>query len=697
MSGLFLDTRAGRLALYLNGDLQFDRDDEELYHQPLALVPLALVSRRAAGRKLRVLVLGGGDGLALREILKCPGVDEAHLVDHDATVLDLARSRLADLNRGALSDARVRVHVADARDFLSGARGFDAIVCDLTFPRDLAGAAVFTVDFFRSVRRALTPRGVIAVNAVSPELTPEAFGCIAVTLATAGLASVPYAFVLPSFVTEGYGRWGFLFASPEPITDQELDEIQFPAAARVTSADLRAGLELPHSALDRMKLSPNVRDELLYYVANGTPIAWTEPFQRHRFAATNERRESSDLIGSPGPRLTAAQAFAAWLREPAGRRSLAELLACLPLARRGQTRELVLEWSTNADSLLRGVDLRLFVDRLLERAGSLPAAWRRELSELAARVKSGIPSMRELLEGAWRVFAVFLLVLLVANLTFPDNAYAKHTGSSGSGPQLAFSDPAPSSAPFRYHVGGGPRFGYYVYDSGGREYRAQPFMFADPARGPRPLISLLALSPDLRLLETGMVSYAVPIPAYEFVVQPDRLGVLNLAGREVLALHPGPSLPGQTTQLLATQAPLLDRALADHQRWLDWTRWARGFGPGQEASSELTQLERIRAALGSARTTWMSAPAAPRLGEDRQRSMIFPGVVFDQSRQELVVIHADGTERAHSLTPPAMLTEEDRFLFWVLYYRVTSLRDARFRTVVDRWRDAYGAHLAGSG
>ena len=93
----------------------------------------------------------------------------------------------------------------------------------------------------------------------------------------------------------------------------------------------------------------------------------------------------------------------------------------------------------------------------------------------------------------------------------------------------------------------------------------------------------------------------------------------------------------------------------------------------------------------------MSAPAAPRLGEDRQRSMIFPGVVFDQSRQELVVIHADGTERAHSLTPPAMLTEEDRFLFWVLYYRVTSLRDARFRTVVDRWRDAYGAHLAGSG
>src|SRR5262249_58586509 len=120
-------------------------------------------------------------------------------------------------------------------------------------------------------------------------------------------------------------------------------------------------------------------------------------------------------------------------------------------------RELVLEWSADADALLRGVDLRLFVNRLLERAAALPAVWRRELVELAERIKDGVPSTRELFEGAWRVFAVFLLVLLVANLFFPDNLYAKgssgHSSSGTSGPSLAFSDPAPSSLPFRYHGG----------------------------------------------------------------------------------------------------------------------------------------------------------------------------------------------------------------------------------------------------
>src|SRR5881296_908873 len=99
MSQVFLDTHEGRLALYLNGDLQFDRDDETLYHEPLALVPVALAARRAAGRRLRVLVLGGGDGLALREILRFPSVGEAHVVDRNGAVLELARTRLAELNR----------------------------------------------------------------------------------------------------------------------------------------------------------------------------------------------------------------------------------------------------------------------------------------------------------------------------------------------------------------------------------------------------------------------------------------------------------------------------------------------------------------------------------------------------------------------------------------------------------------------
>ena len=331
MSHVFLDTHDGRLALYLNGDLQFDRDDERLYHEPLGLIPVALAARRAEGRALRVLVLGGGDGLALREIFRFSIVSEAHVVDRYAAVLALARNGLAELNGRALFDPRARVHVADARDFLSGARDFDVVVCDLTYPRDLAGAAVFTIEFFERVRRALGPRGVVAVNAVSPELTPEAFGCVAATLGAAGLTSVPYAFELPSFLAEGYGRWGFLFASVEPITDDELREIRLPDGTWLTSASFFSGTELPDAVLsvcsgaeerhgcwrgapsvgglgaisgphgvgEALRASaghvgaphPNVTDELLYYIANATRITRG----RRRFGAIGSWKHSSAI------------------------------------------------------------------------------------------------------------------------------------------------------------------------------------------------------------------------------------------------------------------------------------------------------------------------------------------------------------------------------------------------------------------
>jgi len=135
MSGVFLDDKGGRLALYLSGDLQFDAKDERLYHEPLAALPAALAARRAGGRALRALILGGGDGLALREVLRLSEVREAHLVDRDPEVLELGRTRLAGLNLGALDDRRCRIHCQDARDYLKKARAFDIIIQDLTYPR----------------------------------------------------------------------------------------------------------------------------------------------------------------------------------------------------------------------------------------------------------------------------------------------------------------------------------------------------------------------------------------------------------------------------------------------------------------------------------------------------------------------------------------------------------------------------------
>ena len=106
MSHIFLDTRAGRLALYLHGDLQFDREDERLYHEPLAFVPTALAARRAPGKPLRALILGGGDGLALRETLKVPETAEVHLVERDPGVLDLRGRASAAATRATSCRAR---------------------------------------------------------------------------------------------------------------------------------------------------------------------------------------------------------------------------------------------------------------------------------------------------------------------------------------------------------------------------------------------------------------------------------------------------------------------------------------------------------------------------------------------------------------------------------------------------------------
>jgi len=708
VSHIFLDTRDGRLRLYLNGELQFDRRDERLYHEPLALVPVALAARRAPGRSLRVLILGGGDGLALREVLRTPAVAEAHVVDRDPEVLRLGAGELAALNGGAFGDLRVRARAADARAFLGGARGFDVLICDLTFPRDVAGAALFSLPFFRKARAALRPGGILAVNAVSPELTPQAFGCIGATLGAAGLWAVPYAFALPSFQEEGYGRWGFFFASSRPIPDGELGRLRFPGGAALTAAALLAGMRVPAAAGPAMDAAPNRSDELLYYLYNAAPLPWEGPFRPLRFAPRAGRG------ARPGPRLTAAQGFARWLRGAEGRRSLDELLGCLPLSHRGQTREALLEWSQHAEALLRAVDLRAFVDQVLRRARELPRAWVRELRDLRGRIRDGWPSAGELLWQAYRVFAILLLVLLLANLFFPDNLYAKgfspssgaHGGGGAPTHSLSFSNPGTRFGAFRYRSGYWGGHYYYgphtssgrVYDAQGREYPAQRFAFTDAQGGRQPVSALLALSRDLQLFESGAVAYAAAVPGFRFLLEPGRLRAMDATGREVLALLPGARLESEVRQQLGAQGPLIEKAMADHRRWVEWTRWAALTAGGRQAASELAALEAIQGAVASARGAWEAAAPAPAADPGAGWYEIFPGVYMEPPKpapaaRMVALVGPEGRIRTRPLAPPAALAEEDRLLFWVLNRRMTEGRDTSLRDVLARWAEMHGEAL----
>lgn len=192
--------------LYIDGNLQFSSLDEHRYHE--ALVHPALAGHDAR----RVLVLGGGDGLAVREILKHPEVESIDLVDLDPrmTALFTDDPLLRELNGGALADPRVRVHNDDAMRWLEEhyrgrAPAYDAILVDLPDPNNFSLGKLYSVPFYRLVARALAPGGRGVVQSTSPLLSPRAFWCVVATLTAADLHPRPYHAHVPTF-----GDWGFV-------------------------------------------------------------------------------------------------------------------------------------------------------------------------------------------------------------------------------------------------------------------------------------------------------------------------------------------------------------------------------------------------------------------------------------------------------------------------------------------------------
>jgi spermidine synthase len=201
--------RAG-FQLFLNGHLQFSSADEYRYHE--ALVHPALV---LAGSPRRVLVLGGGDGLALREILKHPSVAQVTLVDLDPNMTGLSNQfgRLAELNQHAFEDPRVEVVNQDAMIWLEGEGDpYNAVIIDFPDPNTFSLGKLYTTRFYRLLRRRLAPGAAFAVQSTSPLFARKSFWCIVRTLEAAGFQVRPYQVAVPSF-----GVWGFALARDAPF------------------------------------------------------------------------------------------------------------------------------------------------------------------------------------------------------------------------------------------------------------------------------------------------------------------------------------------------------------------------------------------------------------------------------------------------------------------------------------------------
>ncbi|MFC1404918.1 spermidine synthase [Streptacidiphilus sp. N1-5] len=240
---------AASLRMYLGGRLAVCGADQARYHA--ALVQPALVGAHA-----RVLVLGGGDGLAAAEALREPGVREVTVVEIDPAVVHLGRTdpALTRMNRNALADPRVRVVTADAFDWLrTAARGghrYDVVVADLPDPGLDEGRKLYTQEFYGMVHRVLAPDGRLAVHA--GPVAADAFWAAEATLRSTGLRTAEYA-VPADRSCDGPTDWGFILASVgtprlRPPTSSDASPGSLDAAAlriAVTLADLRRPAHQP--------------------------------------------------------------------------------------------------------------------------------------------------------------------------------------------------------------------------------------------------------------------------------------------------------------------------------------------------------------------------------------------------------------------------------------------------------------------
>ncbi len=199
------------LRLFIDGNVQFCSLDEYRYHEALVHIPMS-----KAKNKDRVLVLGGGDGLAVRELLKYENT-QITLVDLDKEMTRLCSSdpNITSLNENSLKNDRVTIVNQDAYQFLEQNRElYDVIIVDLPDPNNDSLNKLYSNIFYRLCGNSLTEDGIVTVQSTSPYYATKAFWCIHETLKSEGFYVKPYHLQVPSF-----GDWGFNMASKKELDD----------------------------------------------------------------------------------------------------------------------------------------------------------------------------------------------------------------------------------------------------------------------------------------------------------------------------------------------------------------------------------------------------------------------------------------------------------------------------------------------
>ncbi len=249
--------------LYLNGNQQLCSRDEVMYHEPL-VHPAMTLSKHPT----EVLILGGGDGCAVREVLKYPSLKTAKLVDLDPKMTELARTHpiLTSINQNSLSEEKVQVINDDAFQYvMNDSAYYDVIIIDLPDPRSVELGRMYSYEFYRNCYRRLRPNGVIVTQAGSPYFATKAFRCVNLTMKEAGFEVVP---MHHQVITMGEWGWALGIKSKHPNLKKGLQQLQFNVPTQWVNTEAMTmmtsfGKNFYGSQVDSIRVN-RIHDPVLY-------------------------------------------------------------------------------------------------------------------------------------------------------------------------------------------------------------------------------------------------------------------------------------------------------------------------------------------------------------------------------------------------------------------------------------------------
>ncbi|BBC24601.1 spermine synthase [Pseudanabaena sp. ABRG5-3] len=468
-TSLFVEQHTDGIAFYINGELQFHSADEAIYHEYLTIPAIALAAKRFPNQLLRVIICGGGDGLAARDILRFPQVNQIDLVDYSQEVIDLGKQDFASFNQGSLVSPKVAIHIQEAFAFLNRLvqefctesiqnYKYHAIICDFTYPASVAETQIYALEWFSLLKQVLMPSGIIATNAVSPDRNTLAFWCIYQTMQAAGLAVKPMQLQIPSFLNHDYGNWGFLLASEKAIICSEVASLDLPSNLRELSLETLQTVFIFDAAIAQTRHSVTIHQkdssQLLFYLLNRLNIS-----HPNTSTVSLENPQINFLDFQDGPTAIATSNHNFQLHDPMSLETLAQSWLnqlesnpdglLIPAQHHSHTPEISQEWLGRAKQLLNQIDFPRLIAKLLERSQELPHEIAHDLRELQNKIikfqqsqslneqdSHAISTTSESglsfnLTTA-KVIAIVSLTLLVANLAAPDAVFAKgSTSSSG--------------------------------------------------------------------------------------------------------------------------------------------------------------------------------------------------------------------------------------------------------------------------